>query len=133
MISAGDRDCMVDIVHHNCPAQQMLRQIAEPVLAAYKSRCKADDPSFLQSAPVFEGLAVFHGCQRQEGRPSEAVFLQEIDHALRRVLIIRHDILDTAAKRCLDSQLIFFLCLDQICDYAQDSGLAALLFHNPAD
>ena len=57
---------------------------------------------------------------------------QKVNHGLRSVLIIRDDILDTAAKSSLHCSFIFLIGLDQISHNSPDSRVFLLFVPSPA-
>ena len=70
---------------------------------------------------------------REKGCTSITVLFQKFNHHLGSLFIICNDILDTSAKCCLNSDLIIFVYLDQICNNALDSRNTFLLLHNSPD
>ena len=62
-----------------------------------------------------------------------ARFSEEADHGLSRLVRIGHDILDAAAKRRLDGDLVVLIHLDQVRHDAFDARIAFFLFHDAAD
>ena len=132
-VAACDLHCPVYVFHDNGTAEQIAYQIAEPVFTGHDLRSKPDHAELLEDALFLQLTAVFHGSQRQEGGTPEPVFLQKRDHALCRLLIGCHDILDASAKRCLDGQLILLRGLDQIRHDPQNPGNTVLLLHDPPD
>ena len=64
------------------------------------------------------GTYAAHG---KKGRTSITILFQKFDHGFGGLLIICNNILNAPTKSCLDSDLIIFVYLDQICDNTLDS------------
>ena len=76
------------------------------------------------------GTYAAHG---KKGRTSITILFQKFDHGFGSLLIICNNILNAPTKSCLDSDLIIFVYLDQICDNTLDSRNTFFLFHNSPD
>ena len=124
---------MVDVIHHQSPAQKLRHDVPVPRISLHQRMRKANDSLLLQRLFLMKLLGIFHCRQRQERHPSETVLLQIGNQPFGRLLILRHHVLNTASQCGFDGCLILFLRLDQICDHAADPFLALLLLHDPAD
>ena len=77
--------------------------------------------------------AALHTCQRQKCRASVLILLQICDHPLCSLFIVRHNILDTASKRCLYCNFIFFFYLDDVRHNTDQTFFPVLAAHNTTD
>ena len=77
--------------------------------------------------------AALHTCQRQKCRASVLILLQICDHPLCSLFIVRHNILDTASKRCLHCNFIFFFYLDDVRHNTDQTFFPVLAAHNTTD
>ena len=94
---------------------------------------KSDHAFFRQDLFLLKYAAGIQTVQRQEGCPAVPVPFKMIDHLSRRLIGIRHDVLNTAAQGGFDRKLIFFFHLEQIRHHAENSRRIVLSFHDPAD
>ena len=124
---------MVDIVHHDRPAEQVLRQAPVLLFHLYEGVGKAHNPLFPKRLRAGQPSAPADACKREKGSPPIPVLLQEIDHPLGRLLRVCDNVLDAASKGGLNGNLILLVHLDDVRHHAQDALFLFSLLHNPAD
>ena len=129
----ADCDRMVDIVHHQNPAEKILYQFTVFCICLDQCVRRSDHSRFLQRISLCKAASSADIRQWKEGRTAITVLLQETYHPLRRLFIVRYDILDASAKCCLDRNFVILLHMDNICDNAPDTRFFCLLFHDPPD
>ena len=105
-------DCrrVVKAVHDDDPSQERGRHRAVFVITAHKAVREADDARLFQDPGVLELLRPAEAAQRQKRRSSRFLALEHFDHALCRLRVLCHYILNIAAESYLDSRLILFVC-----------------------
>ena len=127
---SGKADRIVHMVYYQDPAQKGCGHIPVLFLCRHQAVRQADDAGLRKELSLPEFLAVLHAGQGQEGGPSPLYRLQEGDHFLRGILAVRHNVLDAAAQRRFDRNLIFFIHLQKIRNHAQDTGMLLPLLHD---
>ena len=74
-----------------------------------------------------------HTGKGEEGSPSEFIFLKEGDHPFCGFLIICNNILNISAKSSFYGNLIFFIHLYNIGDYADQTSFPVFIGHDFPD
>ena len=128
---SGQADRIVHMVDHQDPAQKRSRHIPVFILCGHQTVCQSDDAGLRKELSLPEFLTVLHAGQGQESGSSALYRLQEGDHFLRGILVVRHDVLDAAAQRRFDGGLILFLHLQKIRNHAENAGMLLPLLHDP--
>ena len=112
---SGKPHRVVHMIDHQNPAKQRSRHIPVFFLRGHQRIRKADDARLRKQLPLAEFRpelrSALHAGQRQKGGSSALHRLQESNHLLCGILIVRHDVLDAAAKSRLDGGFILFLHL----------------------
>ena len=128
---------VVHMIDHQNPAKQRSRHIPVFFLRGHQRIRKADDARLRKQLPLAEFRpelrSALHAGQRQEGGSSALHRLQEGDHFLCGILVVRHDVLDAAAKSRFDGGFILFLHLQKVRHHAENAGMLLLLLHDPLD
>ena len=124
---------MIDLIHHDHASQQIGHQPAVFLIRRDQFACQSKNPHFFQRPRLSKTLAAFHAGQRQKRCTAIPVLFQMFNQAFRRLLGIRHNVLDTAAKCRLDRRLIFLRRADQIRHNAMNTRNAVPDFHHAAD
>ena len=133
MILPRQRNGIVDMVCHDYPPDQIgndaviLRIVFEQLR---RHAQHAPLSQHIRPAAVF--LAV-HARQRQECGAPRMILFQKRDHPLRRVLILGHNVLDTAAERRFHRRLVFLRHMDQVGNDTDQPRLRRFLLHHPLD
>ena len=99
----------------------------------YKRRSKTNDSLLLQRLRTGDSASSGNSGKRQEGRPPVFILFQKFNQQLRRLLRIGNDILNAAAKRRLDRDLICLLDLDDIRYDTVNARHPFLLLHDTPD
>ncbi len=121
------------MVHHNGPSQQLVSEPLKTLLHMDQRIGQADDALLLQRLLIPDTGISMHTGQRKKSRPPEFIFFQKLDHPFCRFLGIRHHVLDTAAQRGLDGDLIFLFHLDDIRHDPKEPRLPVPVCHHLSD
>ena len=132
---SGKPHRIVHVIDHQNPSKKGSRHIPVLFLRGHQRIRKADDTGLQKQLPLAEFRpelrSALHAGQRQEGGSSALHRLQEGDHFLCGILVVRHDVLDAAAKSRFDGGFILFLHLQKVRHHAENAGMLLLLLHDP--
>ena len=123
---------IVDIVDDDNAAEQISGHLAETIITGHNRIRQADHAFAAPAVEIIKTPSANRG-ERQKCRPAEPSRLQHFNHIAGRSLIIRNNIRNAAAERCLDGQLVFFVYMNDIRHDADNARPLLLVLHDLAD
>ena len=107
-------DSVINMVYYNRASKQLICQSVKSWFHMDQCIRKSDHARLFECFRIPDSSAAMHTCQRKKCCPSEFITLKEINHTLGCIFIICNNILNTSSKRCLNSDLIFLIDLNDI-------------------
>ena len=132
LILLSKRDCMIDVVYNNKSSEKIFHKPVKSRLRMNQRGSKTDHTRLLQNILCLIDSPSGNIRQRKERGTSIAVLFQKGDHCFGGLLIVRNDILDTSAKRCLNGDLVILLHTDNIGNNTDNARVMLLLLHDTA-
>ena len=124
---------MIHGIHHQDPPQQETDNIQIRILRMYQRISCTAYAGQLQRRSLLKSPPGLHRCQRKKSRSSQTVLFQMLNTQLRRLLIIRNHILQSAAQSRFNGSFITLFHLNQIRQNAVDPRKTGTAFHKAAD